>query len=383
MQPGRLIHGRYRITGKLGEGGYGDVWKAVDMHYEMDVAVKAMRLGDGFSPDERTQLLARAEREAKNAMRLRDHPCIITTYDVVNEDGVPLIVMRLVDGHSLEERLRRVGRLSAEETLKIATLLLKALEAAHRLGILHRDVKPANVMLSKDGEALLGDFGLSVHPADTSITPFGQRIGTPEYLAPERRAGQNSDMASDLFALGVTLYRCVEGALPFPRDAVSDWATPPLKYAGPLAVLITRLLEKNPRNRPTAAEALALISGLPLPGRPGEPSTAEPSPQVGPLLSPWEDVATSRPDTVRSRPLRALRLSGIMTLAAIALGGPAVAVVMPDMFGDRSFQRAPCHASTPDLIIRNHDEGGVWRPRRSMTLLSDGQPSISPVAPGS
>ncbi|NDU71587.1 protein kinase [Actinomadura sp. DSM 109109] len=264
------VGARYRLIEVLGSGGFGRVWRAHDETLGVDVAVKEVRLPPGTSGEEREEFLARAKREARNAARLRDHPGIVPVHDVVVEDGAPWIVMRLVDGRSLEDRLAGDGRVPAAEAADIATALLKALDAAHRAGVVHRDVKPANVLLARGGEVLLTDFGIAVHQADTAMTASGALIGSMAYLAPERLRGRNNETAGDLFSLGVTLYRCVEGVSPFRRDTPAETVTallrdepPPPAHAGELTTLIVRLLDKDPGTRPTAAEALDLIDPAP------------------------------------------------------------------------------------------------------------------------
>lgn len=264
-RPSLVVGGRYRLVGKLGSGGFGQVWKARDQALDVDVAVKETWLPP-LPEQERAKRLARAEREARNAARLRDHPNIVAVHDVVVEEGIPWIVMRLVAGRSLEEQIRMSGPLPADAAVSVAAGLLNALGAAHRAGVIHRDVKPANVMLADGGEVLLTDFGTAVHQADTALTPTGSFIGTAEYIAPERIDGADAQAASDLFSLGVTLYRAVEGFSPFHRDslggtlrAILRSQPPPPKRAGRLAGLITALLEKEPARRPTVSEGLALI----------------------------------------------------------------------------------------------------------------------------
>ncbi|SNR52128.1 serine/threonine-protein kinase [Actinomadura mexicana] len=268
------IGGRYRLVEVLGSGGFGRVWRAHDETLGVDVAVKEVRLQPTASEEEREEFLTRAKREARNAARLRDHPGIVPVHDVVIEGGVPWIVMRLIDGHSLEDRLEKDRRVPAGEAAGIAAALLEALDAAHRAGVVHRDVKPANVMLARSGEVLLTDFGIAVHQTDTAMTASGALIGSMAYLAPERLRGRNNGTAGDLFSLGVTLYRCVEGVSPFHRDTPAETVTallrdepPPPRHAGGLARLIVRLLDKDPGTRPTAAEALELIGPAPAPRR--------------------------------------------------------------------------------------------------------------------
>ncbi|WP_188316768.1 serine/threonine-protein kinase [Solihabitans fulvus] len=265
-QPGRLISGRYRIVEKLGSGGFGRVWKARDETLHIDVAIKEVWLPQAMSPAEQADRLARAEREARNAARLRDHPGIVTVHDVVVEDGVPWTIMQLVSGSSLAEYLDGTGPLSVDQATRVAKGLLNALGAAHDAGIVHRDIKPANVMLASNGEVLLTDFGIAVHQADTALTATGALIGSVEYLAPERAKGNEGQAASDLFSLGVTLYQALEGSSPFRRGtstgslaAILFEQAPPPQRAGWLAPVIAGLLEKDPNRRMTVGQALALI----------------------------------------------------------------------------------------------------------------------------
>ena len=309
------VGGRYRLLKTLGSGGFGRVWQARDELLGVDVAVKEVRVPETASDEERAQFLIRARREARNAARLRDHPCIVPVHDVVMVGDIPWIVMRLVDGHSLEQRLKAQGPLSVAETTRIARALLRALDAAHSGGVVHRDIKPANVMVTRDGETLLTDFGIAVHQTDTTLTASGAVVGSMEYLAPERLRGTNNGTAGDLFSLGVTLYRCVEGVSPFRRGTVAETVTallrddpPPPRRAGRLTDLIIRLLDKDPDTRPTAAEALELLDREPVSAsRPTEPLAA---PASRPPSSPrpaGHRLSAGRPPRPRrhaSRPRR-------------------------------------------------------------------------------
>ncbi|SEU37197.1 serine/threonine-protein kinase [Nonomuraea wenchangensis] len=264
-QPGYRVGGRYRLVTLLGSGGFGRVWRAHDEVLDVEVAIKELQLLPGMSQAEQDKRLERAAREARNAVRLRSHENILAIYDVVS-DGLPWIVMELIDGSSLAEHLDEHGPLPVEQATRVAGALLAALGAAHRAGIVHRDVKPANVMLSTDGRVLLTDFGIALHTTDTTLTTTGMLIGSPEYMAPERLRGTDELPAGDLFSLGATLYQAVEGVSPFRRDtqpaaltAVLLEEPPPPRRAGPLAPLITRLLDKDPGNRPTVEQGLAML----------------------------------------------------------------------------------------------------------------------------
>ncbi|MEU6657636.1 protein kinase [Streptomyces sp. NPDC046821] len=268
-RPGRVIGGRYRLDEALARGGFGVVWKARDLQLELGVAVKEVYLPPATSPQEHSARLVRARREARNAAALRDRPHIVAVHDMITEDDRPWMVMRLVDGHSLEQHLATRGALSVQQAVHAARCLLRALAAAHEAGIVHRDVKPANVMMTEDGDYLLTDFGIAVHAADTSLTDTGAVIGSLEYMAPERFDGQDLPVG-DLFSLGATLYQATEGVSPFRRananatlSALLGDPPPAPRDAGPLAPLITVLLDKDPRRRPTIAEALRLLDTPP------------------------------------------------------------------------------------------------------------------------
>jgi serine/threonine protein kinase len=291
-QPGRVIGGRYQLVTELGSGGFGRVWRARDEMLHTDVAVKEVWLPPTLSQAERQERLIRAEREARNAAKLRDHPHVVAVHDVVIEDDTPWIVMRLVVGQSLQKRVESGGPMSVEQATRIAGALLSALGAAHVAGIVHRDVKPANVMLANGPGAgvLLTDFGIAVNRADPSLTDSHVIVGSPEYSAPERLRGQDGLAASDLFSLGVTLYFAVEGISPFHRPTIPATMTailteepPPLQRAGRLAPLITGLLNKDPAGRPTIAQAQAMLD-LPAAPPPKPPTRLLPPPQWRP---PW------------------------------------------------------------------------------------------------
>ncbi|ANZ14866.1 serine/threonine-protein kinase [Streptomyces noursei] len=263
---GEVIGRRYTLIRTLGIGGFGQVWLARDEDLNVEVALKQVRFPGPATPEEQRQRIARAVREARHAARLRDHPNIVTVHDALEHDGSPWIVMQFVDGHSLAEELRQHGRLPVDQVTRIAEAMLSALGAAHKADIVHRDVKPANVLLDAGGQVLLTDFGIAIAPTDATLTASSMVVGSPGYVAPERWQGAEPGAAADLFALGVTLYEAVEGEPPFPRQnpvaALTQEPRPP-RHSGRLGPLLLRLVEKEPTQRPDAAAARALLRADP------------------------------------------------------------------------------------------------------------------------
>ncbi|WP_395297879.1 protein kinase [Kitasatospora hibisci] len=265
---GLVIADRYRLVRRLGAGGFGQVWQAADTVLHVDVAVKQVWLAPAMDAAETSERLLRAQREARSAARLRDHPHVVAVHDVVVADGVPWTVMQLVAGGSLADRLEAGGPLAPDHAARIAAAMLSALGAAHAAGIVHRDVKPANIMLADDGQILLTDFGIALRHEETALTVSGAVIGSVEYMAPERIQGEGDGPAGDLFSLGVALYHAVEGRSPFRRAtptasllaAVSEEA-PPMRHTGILATVIQGLMAKDPRQRLTVEAATALLGG--------------------------------------------------------------------------------------------------------------------------
>ncbi|MFF9807177.1 serine/threonine-protein kinase [Streptomyces coeruleorubidus] len=262
---GRLIAGRYRLIAKLGHGGMGTVWRAKDETVDREVAVKEPRVPEHLPERERANAFERMRREARAAARL-DHPAVVDVHDVAVVAGQPWIVMELVQGRSLGDALQE-GTLSAREAARIGLEVLGALEAAHAAGILHRDVKPDNVLLGRYDRVVLTDFGIAQIEGETNLTDTGGFVGSPEYIAPERVLGQRPGPASDLWSLGVVLYAATEGVSPFRRSntpatlqsVLNATPAPPASAQGPLAEAITGLLHKDPARRPDAARVRALL----------------------------------------------------------------------------------------------------------------------------
>ncbi|MEU1184371.1 serine/threonine-protein kinase [Streptomyces sp. NPDC005820] len=262
---GRLIAGRYRLLAKLGHGGMGTVWRAKDEIVDREVAVKEPRVPDHLPERERANAFERMRREARAAARL-DHPAVVNVHDVAVVDGQPWIVMELVHGRSLGSVLQE-GTLSAREAARIGLQVLAALEAAHAAGILHRDVKPDNILLGRHDRIVLTDFGIAHIEGETSLTDTGGFVGSPEYIAPERVLGQRPGPACDLWSLGVVLYAATEGVSPFRRSntpatlqsVLHAVPAPPAAARGPLAEAVNGLLDKDPARRPAAAQVRALL----------------------------------------------------------------------------------------------------------------------------
>ncbi|MGW6912929.1 protein kinase domain-containing protein [Kitasatospora sp. NPDC054939] len=359
-QRGDRVGDRYRLDAVLGAGGFGRVWQAYDTALHIDVAVKELHLPPTVSPAERTERLRRAEREARSAARLRDHPNIVTVHDVVVEDGVPWIVMQLVRGVSLSDLIRR-GPVPVDTAVGIAAALLKALDTAHRAGIVHRDVKPGNVMVSGDGEVLLTDFGIAARPSANTLTltADGMVIGSVEYMAPERARGDRGDARSDLFSLGVTLYHAVEGVSPFQRDnpfaalhAVAYEEAPAPVRAGRLGPVVTRLMAKDPAARPDVAEAQRLL----------EPPQPPPHREAERQRPPGQDGNRAQQQSPRERTPQ-VRPSGPNRAARVLAALLAVAVTAGFYAGNRGFSEFV----TEELHLR----GTAWTAARGDCLHRD------------
>ncbi|MEU3777301.1 serine/threonine-protein kinase [Streptomyces sp. NPDC032472] len=262
---GAVLAGRYRLVEPIGSGGMGKVWRAHDELLNRTVAVKELTAGLYVAQADREVLHARTQKEARAAARIQ-HPAVVTVHDVLEHDDRPWIVMEHVDGPSLAEAAKAAGRIDPREAARIGLHVLGALRAAHAVGVLHRDVKPGNVLLAKDGRVLLTDFGIAAIEGDSSITRTGEIVGSIDYLAPERVTGATPGTASDLWSLGATLYTAVEARSPFRRtspisslQAVVNDEPPAPRQSGPLGPVITALLRKDPEERPSAQETERML----------------------------------------------------------------------------------------------------------------------------
>ncbi|MEV3930891.1 MULTISPECIES: serine/threonine-protein kinase [unclassified Streptomyces] len=356
---GRVIADRYRLLDPLGEGGTGIVWRARDEVLGLEVAVKEVRAPAGLPAAGVERLHARLEREARSAARV-SHRNAVAVHDVVLRDSRPWIVMELVRGLTLSEVLDADGPLSPRRAARIGAEVLAALRGAHAAGVLHRDVKPGNVLLANDGRVMLTDFGITTAEESAALTPAGEPIGSPEYLAPERALGRAPGPESDLWSLGVLLYAATEGRSPFRRDspsdtlrAVTDDEPPAPRRAGALAPVVEELLRKEPAERLTAGEAERRLRILAAGGTGSAGGGA-----AGPPHPSGEATATaaeSGPGAAPPAPAAGgAHRTGVLVAvgAAVALlvaVGLAWALTGDDDSGGRSSGKTPASASAPWL----------------------------------
>jgi eukaryotic-like serine/threonine-protein kinase len=344
--PGRVVAGRYRLGAVIGRGGMGVVWQARDELLSRDVAVKEMIWPPSLTDQERQAVCRRATREAQVAARL-NHRNVVRVFDIVEEDGCPWIVMELLPYRSLQDVIEDEGPLAPAEAAEVGLQILAALRAAHALGIVHRDVKPANILIGPGNRVVLTDFGIAWAADSSAATTAGVVLGSPSYIAPERARGGHSGAPGDLWGLGASLYTAVEGHPPFERanalasiTAVITDELAPATHAGPLWPVLSGLLRKDPDSRLGAAETERLLRGV----------SAAPAYVVGP------------PDPAPRRSQGSLAAAvGTAALLVIAAGGTAVglglarsqnqppppAVVAPTSAASTNPATASTHPATP------------------------------------
>lgn len=396
-----LIAGRYRVVRQLGRGGMGVVWRAVDEVLGREVAVKELRTYTDSSGHELADLRLRMQREARAAARVR-HPGVVSVHDVADHQGRPVIVMEFIDGPSLDDVLAERGVMDPREAAAIGAKVLEALDAAHAVGVLHRDVKPGNVLLDRGGRVVLTDFGIAAmeDPGDgstTHLTRSGEIVGSLDYLAPERAQGQDPGPASDIWALGATLYAAVEGASPFRRT--STWSTltaivveplPEPQRAGALGPVLRQLMHKDPAQRPDAAAAARLLAAVAEGHGPGPESAAPayvptertvlphqpqgfgPAPAVPqPPAAPVPGAAPAAPAAPVPRAARAERKSRGKALVALT----AVAVLLAGGGVTYAFMDGEKSATSQELAGGRADPGDTRDPGRP--LAPGGSPSAT------
>ncbi|MGC9380403.1 protein kinase domain-containing protein [Streptomyces sp. MH13] len=326
---GRLVAGRYRLEDAIGSGGMGRVWRAHDEVLHRTVAIKELTAALYVSESDQAILLARTRGEARAAARI-NHSAVVTVHDVLEHDGRPWIVMELVEGRSLADAVKEEERVEPREAARVGLWVLRALRAAHTAGVLHRDVKPGNVLLADDGRVLLTDFGIAQIEGDSTITRTGEVVGSVDYLAPERVRGHDPGPASDLWALGATLYTAVEGRSPFRRTSplttmqavVEEEAAEP-RYAGPLGPVISALLRKDPATRPDVTEAEQMLAEAAEGRRPDAAQAYVPTQYSGPPghggTAPWGSAGQTGGNT--ATPYRPM--TGPTVVGPAATGRPA------------------------------------------------------------
>ncbi|WP_068921542.1 serine/threonine-protein kinase [Planobispora rosea] len=359
-----VLAGRYRALQRLGAGGMGVVWRARDELLHREVAVKEVTFGPHLPEAQRAELRERTLREARAAARL-SHPSIVAVHDVIAQDGRPWIVMDLVRGHSLDQVIRARGPLPPERVAAIGLAVLDALALAHSRGIVHRDVKPANIMIDQDGGVLLTDFGIATLEGDVQLTSPDALVGSPGYIAPERLRGTGDGPAADLWSLGAALYAAVEGAGPFQRGtpvatlgAVLTQQTPYPSRAGELAPVLLAVLAKDPRERPGESALRAALrevsQGRPAgplspasstpPGFPAAPVTGEQT-APAPRAARGSRTARSRTGLVAGAGL-AVVAAGVAAAVLLTSGGSAPPVPTPTGPDPRTAGRFP---TAPEL----------------------------------
>ncbi|SIN33552.1 serine/threonine-protein kinase [Micromonospora cremea] len=304
----QLVADRYRLLSPLGQGGMGRVWKARDEVLHRDVAIKELVPPPGLTDEERREMRERSLREARAIARL-NHVNVVRIFDVLRTDGDPWIVMEYVASKSLQDTLAEDGPVSPARAVEIGLGVLGALNAAHKAGVMHRDVKPGNVLLGDDGRVVLTDFGLATIPGDPNVTRTGMVLGSPAYISPERAREGTAGPEADLWSLGATLYAAVEGKSPYARPsaiatlaALATEPMPPPKNAGPLKPVLNGLLRKDPNERINAevaerllrraggkrARSISLLDGV---RRPGPNGPREPRAPLVPAPRPADERA--------------------------------------------------------------------------------------------
>lgn len=392
---GRVLADRYRLGEVLGKGGMGTVWSAVDETLGRTVAVKELRFPGNVDEDEKQRLVTRTLREAKATARIRNTGAI-TVFDVVKEDDRPWIVMELVEGRSLSDAIREDGPLTPKRAAEVGLVILDVLKAAHRAGILHRDVKPSNVLIADGGSeagagsetgsgggsgggsgakgrgggrVVLSDFGIAQIDGDPSVTSTGMLVGAPSYISPERARGQKPGPPADLWSLGALLYASVEGRPPYDKGsaiatltAVMTEPVGPMVNAGPLAEVIKGLLEKDPAQRLDHNGAYALLSAVAhAPDRPVAPPTSDARTvalPVDPQPTPTDAPPAARAAAADQARVRDALRSVRKAAAAKRPARPVTSAVPAPEPGTPASPPSPPRASLSDVV-----------PRRTMVIV--------------
>lgn len=373
--PGVSLAGRYRLDEPLGSGGAGQVWRAVDLILERQVAVKLLRADAVGDPEAR----ARFRAEARHASRL-SHPGVAQVYDY-GDDGspdVPFLVMELVDGPSLAEVLA-AGPLGPGQAIDLIAQVAAGLHAAHSAGLVHRDIKPGNLLITGDGQVKVTDFGIARVAQETPLTAAGILAGTPGYLAPERVAGEPATPASDLYSLGVVAYECLAGAPPFRGPALQvaqahvtcPLPALPVTVPAEVAVLVAALTAKDPRNRPRSAREAAELAGrvraaatiASCAGSAAMASVGSPVPPSLTLTDIGAQVTQTRLPALDARPMAGhpraawkkagIGLAAAAALAAACLGGWQASLSGATRPHSTTIPRHSTRPSAPMVLVRS------------------------------
>ncbi|MEU2348783.1 serine/threonine-protein kinase [Modestobacter sp. NPDC049651] len=350
----RVVGGRYDLVDELGRGGMGVVWLAHDRVLHREVALKEISYPLHVTDAERAVLRERTLREARAAAQL-EHPHVAAIHDIVEEDGRPWLVMEHVRSRSLQRILEEDGPVAPAQAARIGLDVLSALEVAHAAGIVHRDVKPANVLITDDGDACLTDFGIATTTEDSTLTAQGAVLGSPSYMAPERAHGEPATPAVDLWSLGATLYAAVEGRTPFGGDepmaillAVIEEEPARPTAAGPLTPVLDGLLRKDPATRMSAAEVrreLTVVAG-------GQ-TTEDADPQHTAQQQAAQQPGSEAPAPITRRAIRALR------------GGDVVRIDFGELVALASSSRAALGTVVREVNERRHQPPMTRRERRA------------------
>ncbi|WP_151774145.1 serine/threonine-protein kinase [Streptomyces abyssomicinicus] len=350
-----LADGRYALDAEpIASGGMGTVWRGYDRKLKRAVAIKELRLAEDLGPVELERQRERVIAEARAAARL-EHPGIVSVYDVVEEDGRPWLVMRLVAGRSLAEEVTRAGPLAPQRTASLGLRLLEALATAHAQGVLHRDVKPQNVLLDAEGRPVLTDFGIAVVAGVTRpVTEAGLVVGTVGYLAPERLSGGVSGPESDLWSLGATLYYAVEGRHAYDTGdvagtiaAVLSRDPEPAERAGQLAPLILGLMSRDPAERPDVWSARSHLEAMAA-GRPASQATTRLLHRAAAATTPLPTGSAARGAVPPPAPRGRARAAGIAAGVVLLAAGVGLGMYINSPTKPTDHRAAPTNSPTPN-----------------------------------
>jgi serine/threonine protein kinase len=336
----------------------GVVWRARDQLLDRDVALKEVQIADSLTDEERATAFQRVLREAKTAARL-NHPAVVTVYDVAEDGGRPWIVMQLIDAQSLDQVLATSGPLSPRRAAETARQLLSALSVAHAAGVMHRDVKPSNVLIGANDQAVLTDFGIATFADDPKLTQTGMVMGSPGFTAPERIRGEDASPASDLWSLGATIYAAVEGHGPFERrggamttmSAIINENAPEAPTAGALGPVIAALLRREPADRPDASAAARMISNI-------MPQLEDQAPDGPPGYAPTALSASSRPPSSPGGPVSPGGQPRTPAPGETALDYPSAAAASVERTGPPAGGPAAAAQTTPSKAQPGQSYGG-------------------------